>query len=46
MDSFKYTGARRASVESDDAFEQWMQSQIALCAELERKALRSYARRS
>jgi hypothetical protein len=45
MGSFKYDGARRAA-DTDDAFQQWMQSQIALCAQLERQAVRSYARRA
>jgi hypothetical protein len=46
MGSFKYDGTRRAALETDDAFQQWMQSQIALCAQLERQAVRSYARRA
>ena len=46
MGNFKYHGARRGTIETDQAFEQWMQAQIALCAEIERQAVRSYARRS
>ena len=43
MGTFKCQGPRRAAL-TDDAFEQWVQSQIELCAEIEREAPRRAAR--
>jgi hypothetical protein len=44
MGSFKGQG-RRSSVDTDEAFEQWVQAQIALCAAIERNATRHAVRR-